>query len=71
MTKTVKSQVVGNYYVTMEVEWPYGNPIYVVRAYPQRGAEYGYPERECIYGMSEETKAKRTYSRYIREYKER
>jgi len=66
---TLASKETPKHYISMELQNRYSNNFYVVQVCPiQEGSLCGYPIRETIY--RNESKAKRTFNRYCREFKE-
>lgn len=69
MTIVEKSCTNKNYHITIEIEFKYNKPLYVVQACPLIGEHLcGYPEREMVYSFEEREKAYNTFRRYKKKY---
>ena len=70
MTKTIKSTKTGGHYIYMEYNFS-SYPHIDVGACPMyKDGTCGYPVNQATYSTNEEDKAKRTYARYVRKFRD-
>lgn len=70
MTKTIKSTNTNGYHIYMEYNFC-GYPFIEVGACPiHKDGTCGYPLNKMTYCIDDGANAKRTYSRYVRKYRD-